>query len=130
MPAIRPYSAVAKDKLIPLATSLSGIIRAVAVVDNEVKIRIVERGRVERIISFVPVGRQIRPPLTKNITPKTRTQTRSLTVKAMATATPPSRATTPPARQVARTIFTTSSRNSVDENARNFFLPQNQLRKD
>jgi hypothetical protein len=91
----------------PLATSLSGMTRAVSVAEREVKIRIVERGSVEWKISFVSMGPANLPPFAKNIAKSTNTHTRSLTVNAIATAIPPViEDTTPPARTVATTILT------------------------
>ena len=93
--------------------------------------KVTDNGKVDLNISFVSCGFVIRPPFAKNIIARTRAHTRSLTVKAMATAEPPSIAfTTPPARIDATAIRTTSSINSVDEKVRNFFCPQNQLRRD
>ena len=131
IPAMRPYSAVAWLNVIPLSTRRLGIISAVIVTVKDVRIRIVDSGSVDLKISFVSCGLQMRPPFTKNIIARTRAQARSLTVKAMATAVPPSMAlTTPPARIEATAIRTTSSSNSVDEKVKNFFCPQNQLRSE
>ena len=131
MPAILPYSAVARLGVMPMSTSLSGIMRAVTVTDNEVRIRIVDKGKVDLKISFESCGFESLPPFAKNMIARTRAQARSLTVKAIATAVSPSiDATTPPASIDATAIRTTSSRSSVDEKVRNFFCPQNQLRSE
>lgn len=131
IPDTLPNSAVARLSAIPPDTSLRGMTSAVSDDDREVSIRMDDRGIVAVIISLVPCGFVIRPPDAKKSTIRTSTQSRSLKVNASATPfAPVSPETSPLVKITASTILPISSTSSVDEKLRNFFRPQNQLRKD
>ncbi len=104
---------------------------AVSDAAREVIIRVADSGTVREISSLKPCGFANLPPHMKNSIASISTQIASDIVIASAMPCAPlMKVTSPPAKTTDRIIFTTSSSSSVDENAKKFFLPQNQLLKD
>ena len=131
IPATLPYCAVASASVRPAFTSILGRMRAVSDAPREVIIRVAERGMVFRVNSLKPLGFVSLPPVAKNSTRSISTHARSEIVIASAIfCAPLRREIKPPVNAIESAILTISSISSVDENAKNFFLPQNQLRSD
>ena len=104
---------------------------AVSDAAREVIIRVADNGTVREISSLKPCGFANLPPHMKNSIASISTQIASDIVIASAMPCAPlMKVTSPPANTTESIILTTSSSSSVDENAKKFFLPQNQLLKD